>query len=1048
MDTTKIPTPQRSSLSPIQALKRQIKQEMIACEYVHHLGQDGQLAVAVSKDKGQYRVTLVTDILGPLILHWGVAKRSHHEWLLPPSSMHPAGTTVFKKKAAQTPFVDDGLCRQLHLEISEQEAPIGISFVLKQTDTGRWLKDRGRNFHVRLAVPPKSKGPLDDPALSAVADEIIEKEMSRNSWTLMHRFTLCYDLLDKITNNVEGLALIFVWLRFSAIRQLDWQRDYNTKPGELSHAMDRLTLKLADCYTSWPAGQEFIRLILTTMGRGGEGQRIRDEVLNIMHRHHIKEVSGHFMEEWHQKLHNNTTPDDVLICKSYLEFLRSDGDLDLFYDTLEATGVTKQRLESYERPIKSPPDFIPDLKEVLIEDFENFLKVLKAVHSGIDLGTAIDAARGLFDEQMTSLIDFIWTNRDGQHVKVCTLVEKVTEARRRVNEQLKGNSNLRNLLFLDLSLEDFLRVVVEREIHARLSADELVELIAMVLENLCLACDDDELIQCLRHWERLVQMPRFVRQWSLQAKAVLDRIGRALGDFIDDYCEILQPKAEFLGHAFHADSWTINLFSEEVLRGRPAFVLSVLLLRLDPILRKSAELGNWQVISPGQAAGQVEVVSTLKSIQGKSLAASTIIVADKVSGDEEIPQAVSAVITPDVTDILSHVAVRARNCRTLFATCYDPEILGHLKSLDGTRLSLSTNTAGDVVFEDGSGQVRVESQPSLSVAAPIRRPGFTAYAVSAGNFNEHNVGGKSNNLARLKGKLPEWIGLPASVAVPFGVFERVLAEESNSEVAERYQELTLQVDEQGQRVRAEVLLDALRKTVVALKAPHELVSSLHKVMEAAGFSWPQDWEGTWTCIKCVWGSKWNERAYLSRTARGISHEDLFMAVLIQELVEADYSFVIHSVNPFTGNTNEIYAEVVLGLGETLVGNYPGRGLSFTCEKEGHQPRVLAFPSKSVGLFGSGLIFRSDSSGEDLAGYAGAGLYDSVMLQPPRKVRLDYAEESLVWSEGFRKDFLITIARIGTMVEEVMGSAQDIEGAYSKGRYYVVQTRPQVGIGTG
>jgi alpha-glucan,water dikinase len=71
-----------------------------------------------------------------------------------------------------------------------------------------------------------------------------------------------------------------------------------------------------------------------------------------------------------------------------------------------------------------------------------------------------------------------------------------------------------------------------------------------------------------------------------------------------------------------------------------------------------------------------------------------------------------------------------------------------------------------------------------------------------------------------------------------------------------------------------------------------------------------------------------------------------------------------------------------------------------------------------------------------------------MLQPPRKVRLDYAEESLVWNEDFRKDFLITIARIGTMVEEVMGSAQDIEGAYSKGRYYVVQTRPQVGIGTG
>jgi hypothetical protein len=27
------------------------------------------------------------------------------------------------------------------------------------------------------------------------------------------------------------------------------------------------------------------------------------------------------MEEWHQKLHNNTTPDDVPICSAYLAFL-------------------------------------------------------------------------------------------------------------------------------------------------------------------------------------------------------------------------------------------------------------------------------------------------------------------------------------------------------------------------------------------------------------------------------------------------------------------------------------------------------------------------------------------------------------------------------------------------------------------------------------------------------------------------------------------------------------------------------------------------------
>jgi alpha-glucan,water dikinase len=170
-----------------------------------------------------------------------------------------------------------------------------------------------------------------------------------------------------------------------------------------------------------------------------------------------------------------------------------------------------------------------------------------------------------------------------------------------------------------------------------------------------------------------------------------------------------------------------------------------------------------------------------------------------------------------------------------------------------------------------------------------------------------------------------------------------------------------------------------------------------------------------------------------------------MAVLVQEVIEADYSFVIHTVNPSTGNRDEIYAEVVLGLGETLVANYPGRALSFTSRKGMHDPLVLTFPSKSHGLYGGGLIFRSDSNGEDLPGFAGAGLYDSFMLPPPRKVPLDYTDEPLCWDEHFRKNLLVNIALIGTMVERVLGRPQDIEGAYCKGQYFVVQTRPQVGL---
>lgn len=1039
----KIPGSEKTSSSPIQTLKEEIRDGSISYEHVHNLENEGQLAVLVTKDEALYHITLITDIPGPLILHWGVAKHFRYEWCLPPSSMYPPETTAFQGKAAETPFADHAGFRRLHLRVRKQEAPVGIPFVLKHVDTGRWLKDHGRNFYLPLGAPEWNEASLGL-GLASLAHEIIEKEMSPHSWTLMHRFNLCYDLLDKVRDDVEGLALIFVWLRFSAIRQLDWQRNYNTKPRELSHAQDRLTTKLANLYTNEPAARQFIRLIMATLGRGGEGQQIRDEILRIMHRHNIKEVSGSFMEEWHQKLHNNTTPDDVTICDAYLEFLRSDGDLEVFYGNLEAGGVTKERLESYERPIKSHPDFIPHLKDALIHDSEHFLRVLKAVHSGTDLETAIDAARYLFDGEMSGLMDFLRKHRGDGQVPVCTLAEKITEARRRLTRRLGEHPNgVRDLLFLDIALEDFLRVVVERNFHMRLSADQLVELIANVLENLCLSGDNKEFEYCLRHWERLREMPRFGKKWSIQAEALIDRLGRALSALIDLHYQLFQREGEFLGAAFNADSWAITNFGEEVVRGRPIFVLSMLVSYLNPILRKSAGLGDWQVISRGRGTGQVEVVSDLRSIQGRTFGHPTIIVTDEVAGDEEMPEGVTAIITSDTTDIVSHIAIRARNARLLFATCYDSKIVERLKALRGRQLKLTVTAAGDVRIQESPEEVIVPSGAIQRVRAPISYSGFTCYAMSRTDFNERDVGGKSHNLNRLHNKLPEWISLPTSVALPFGVFEKVLTHEKNKEVMKHYKELTCRVNNKLEKVSAEMLQE-LRKTILALHTPDELVSSIQKVIGESGLGLLTNWDDAWMCIKRVWSSKWNERAYLSRRARGIPHEDLLMAVLIQEVVEADYSFVIHTVNPLTGDSSEIYAEVVLGLGETLVGNYPGRALSFTCGKGKQKPELLAFPSKSVGLFGKGLIFRSDSNGEDLAGYAGAGIYDSVMLEPAHEITLDYAREPLVWDEDFRRSLLVGIATIGRLVEEALGTPQDIEGGYAKDQYYIVQTRPQVG----
>ena len=210
----------------------------------------------------------------------------------------------------------------------------------------------------------------------------------------------------------------------------------------------------------------------------------------------------------------------------------------------------------------------------------------------------------------------------------------------------------------------------------------------------------------------------------------------------------------------------------------------------------------------------------------------------------------------------------------------------------------------------------------------------------------------------------------------------------------------------------------------------------------------------------MWASKWNDRAFVSLRNVGIDHGDLRMSVLVQPVVDADYAFVIHTVNPSTGDAGELYAEVVMGLGEVLVGNYPGRALSFAVKKaspaeaaagtkhaaDGARPRVIASRANPCC---SRFHARPSSSARTPTakisrGYAGAGLYESVPMDKEETVHADYSSDPLVWDAAFQSDLLARIAEAGVAIEAALdGVPQDIEGVVKDGEIYVVQTRPQV-----
>nr|GFA83224.1 alpha-glucan water dikinase 1, chloroplastic-like isoform X1 [Tanacetum cinerariifolium] len=510
------------------------------------------------------------------------------------------------------------------------------------------------------------------------------------------------------------------------------------------------------------------------------------------------------MEEWHQKLHNNTSPDDVIICQALIDYIKSDMDISVYWNTLNTNGITKERLLSYDRAIHNEPKFSRDQKEGLLRDLGHYMRTLKAVHSGADLESAISNCMGYVSEGkgfmvgvninpisglpsgFPELLQFVLEHVEDKNVE--PLLEGLLEARAELQPIIsKSNDRLKDLLFVDIALDSTVRTAIERSYEQLKNAkpEKIMHLITLLLENLILSSDNNEdMIYCWKGWNRALTMVKNGdNDWALFAKSVLDRTRLALASKGESYHQLLQPSAEYLGTLLGLDQWAVSIFTEEMIRSGSAASLSSLVNRLDPILRGVANLGSWQVISPVEAVGYVVVVDKLLSVQNESYDVPTILVAKTVSGEEEIPDGAVAVLTPDMPDVLSHVSVRARNSKVCFATCFDPDILNDLRAKEGKLVSLKPISA-DVTYSEvneenltrSSNLEEVGPSPTIQL---VKKQFNGKYAISSEEFTSEMVGAKSRNIAYLKGKVPSSVGIPTSVALPFGVFEKVLSDEIN-----------------------------------------------------------------------------------------------------------------------------------------------------------------------------------------------------------------------------------------------------------------------------
>jgi phosphoglucan,water dikinase len=603
-------------------------------------------------------------------------------------------------------------------------------------------------------------------------------------------------------------------------------------------------------------------------------------------------------------------------------------------------------------------------------------------------------------------------------------------------------------LMADLGLEDFGFVLLSQIIN-QLDTGPFewrvwLRLLGFAVTNLRLGQIEPEECRALeselRAWSAALKQPG--REELLRIKATVERGRRLAENYSAHVLSLFASEAKTLGRALGIEENVIRTFCEADIRAHLIFQVSKLCSSLLRRLRAELKLPPWDVLVTGQAEGVLQAVRQLNGTKD-GFQKPAILLLERASGDEEIPGGVAGILLAHDLPHLSHLAVRARQAGTILVCTDEPSFFGTIKPLKGQSVLLkATAEKVECVPSKGATERAPAKSSKQRVAFPAVQVESGAAVLPLEKAVPERTGAKAAGAARLaqlaqKGRFKTAAGL----ALTFGAMEEALA--ANPGLNQQYHELLSKTAD----AKVEDLLaraESLREIIQRSEVPQKIISQIsghfgagkqlmvrssanaEDLPELAGAGLYESVAGVQpdhaaAAIKQVWASVWSARAALSRQQTGVPHERVRMAVLIQEMLPADFSFVLHTTNPINQSKDEVYAELAVGLGETLVsGAERGNPYRLVCNTKTGETTVWAFANFSHALVaapGNGPAWKS-------VDYSQVGL------------SADFAQLKRV---GKR------IAEIGRFVADAFGAPLDIEGAIVGEDVYLVQARPQQGV---
>lgn len=611
--------------------------------------------------------------------------------------------------------------------------------------------------------------------------------------------------------------------------------------------------------------------------------------------------------------------------------------------------------------------------------------------------------------------------------------------------------NNQNTRLADIELEGYAFVLLSKTItelgsYQDVPWETLLHALSLAADNMLLSGIEQQ--ECaaisseLNSWRPKFN-PANIDQ-ILRLKATLARCERLADRHSDMEFGLFFDKAIKLGKTLEVAQHAIDIYCEGEIRGNIIFQFSKLKDLLLQHIRRIASLPPWDILVPGTAGGTLQVFQCLSG--DISFSKETIAVVIKAEGDEFIPQGVNAIVLGHHLPHLSHLAIRTRQQGVVFIVAEDS---GHFKSLAkraGELVSLSAT--GDIVsFAEMSASpvIRKEKVIPTQICIPDIQLAASPKVLKLHQVTMQNSGAKAHGAKRLqklsRKKDSDFI-TPKGVVIPFGVMEVLLDDIPN--VKKQFFRLRQRLDKLKHSDEFLTTVDELAMTIEELTVPDEIAAmamqtfaNRDRLMVRSSGSC-EDLESlsgaglyksvanvapphVGDAVRIVWDSLWTKRAAESRQQTGISHEHAYMAVLIQQMITPDYSFIMHTVNPINNKVDEIYIELAVGHGEVLAGGgMAGSPYRMTCDKRTGNHEMKAFADFSKALW-------PDKKEEMIA------------------QRLDYASCPLSTKAKLRSRLGRRLAAIACLVEQAFGGPQDIEGAIVGDEIWLVQSRPQITI---